>query len=78
MNIKLGDDGGGPRHFLDGKPISCGTQLQLQVKPVNGAPTWVWARYEAVFDGSTPRAVFYTMFGRVSPDGEAIFRWPPS
>ena len=28
--LVLGDDGGGPRHFLDDRPVHCGTMLELQ------------------------------------------------
>ena len=27
MNLKLEDDGGGGRHYLDGKPVHCGASL---------------------------------------------------
>ena len=39
--IKLGEDSGGWRDFLDGKPIHCGDQLQLWT-----GERWVYARYE--------------------------------
>ncbi len=40
--LVLGRDGGGLRHFLDGRPVYCGSLLQLQV-----GNRWVFVTYEA-------------------------------
>jgi hypothetical protein len=39
----LDEDGGGPRHFLDGRPVSCGSGLEMKVP----GDKWVRVRYEA-------------------------------
>ena len=41
--LVLGEDGGGPRHFLDGRPVSCGSGLEMKVP----GDKWVRVRYEA-------------------------------
>lgn len=76
MNLLLAEDGGGWRHFLDDKPVSCGTQLRLRV---NKRPeTWVWARYECnlASQDTSRHPVFHTIFGLVIPDELTVLRWP--
>ena len=41
MRLILARDGGGPRHFLGGEPVHCGTGLEMKV-----AAAWVPVRYE--------------------------------
>jgi len=77
MNLHLSDDGGGPRHYLDGRAINCGTQLLLKVNPKNTSQeSWVWARYEASLHRGDVYFVLYTTFGVVSPDDTTVLRWP--
>ena len=66
------DDGGGARHFLQDRPIHCGTQLMLRVDK----DKWVYARYEACFRGNVIAVMLYTMFGLVTPDEHTVLRWP--
>lgn len=83
MNLELGNDGGGPRHYLEGKPVNCGTQLLLKIEPAVPRPVmktdlgvWVWARYEANLDPDRICVTFHTTFGRVIPDEFTFVRWP--
>ncbi len=77
MNLELVKDGSGSRHYLDDRPINCGTQLLLKVNPINTrGDSWVWARYEAHFGRGDPVPIFYTTFGRVLPDETTVLRWP--
>lgn len=39
--IELGQDSGGWRDYLEGKPIHCGEQLQLWT-----GDEWIYTRYE--------------------------------
>lgn len=41
--LVLGRDQGGLRNFLDGKPVPCGTYLELLLHDGH----WSWVRYEA-------------------------------
>ena len=50
---------------IGGVPINCGRQVQLEFSDVNGARCFVWGRFE-IAGGNNP--VFYTTFGRVSPE----------
>ncbi len=76
MNLEIRDDGAGPRHYLDGRPVHCGTQLRLLI-PVPGCKeSWVWARYEANFCQDGILVILFTAFGRVHPDETTILRWP--
>lgn len=53
--------------------IRCGQQVQIQCRDVAGNVFWVWASFELA---GMNNPVFYTTFGRVSPDlNETIFRW---
>lgn len=77
MNLELKHDGGGSRHYLEGKPIHCGTQLLLRVNPIHSdQERWVWARYEAHWGRGDPMPVLHTTFGRVVPDEGTFLRWP--
>lgn len=73
MNLVLGDDGGGHRHFLDGKPVRCGTQLRLFVGG-KADDQWRWARYEANL-GDRVSVILYTTFGIVIPSEDTVLRW---
>lgn len=53
--IKLGQDGGGWRDFLDSKPIHNGDQLQLWT-----GDKWIYARYEMA-SYQTQEAVLYSV-----------------
>jgi hypothetical protein len=73
-SLLLSHDGGGRRHFVDGRPVHCGTGLQWS--PDNGN-TWLDVRYEASF---CHNGVFPSLY---MPDGsclvptvESKFRWP--
>lgn len=44
--LELGRDGGGARHFVDGRPVSCGATLE-----VNRGGIWTRVRYEAQLYG---------------------------
>lgn len=83
-NILLDDDGGGPRHFLEGRAIHCGEQLQVQI-----GGHWVYVRYEMSlgypngleqrspgFASKVPKPTFHAAGGRIIPDNDAEFRWP--
>lgn len=82
MNLRLDDDGGGPRHFLDGRPVRCGTQLRLRITPapdrgfVRGPEEWVWARYEANLQPERVSVSLHTVFGIVIPTEDTVLRWP--
>lgn len=79
--LVLGRDRGGARHFLDGKPVHCGTELELLVD--RPGDVWRVARYEASLFGIDPPAHLYVY----SSDLEEVvqkrdatpadrFRWP--
>jgi hypothetical protein len=74
------DDGAGLRHYLDGKRVQCGTQLQIRIRkstlmPCPGQDCWAWARYEAAIGPDFIRPILYTCFGRVTPDETTELRW---
>ena len=72
------NDGGGRRHYLDGRPVHCGTGLEMSIGgglSRLGVPIpeiWVPVRYELCGD----LAVLYTNFGKVLPNAETLLRWP--
>jgi len=71
--IELGEDSGGWRDFLDGKPIHCGDQLQLWT-----GDRWVYARYE-MGDRSLREVVLASVDqDRWLERDTMLFRWPPS
>lgn len=51
--LELGEDGGGRRHFLAGRPVQSGTGLYLLT-----AIGWMPGRYEWGFDQRRPRFYF--------------------
>lgn len=67
--LRLGDDGGGWRQYLNGEPISCGTLLELEEHSYTitrggneeFAPTgnWIPVRYEVAWrtDPRTSRTI---------------------
>lgn len=90
--IERGRDGGGTRDFLDGRPIHCGSGLELQVTEeryddYGGYTVWspkgVGVRYEV---DASKRVVLYVSVGGATfhkeMDAEGArpwmrFRWPP-
>jgi hypothetical protein len=75
MNLILRNDGAGPRHYLNDRPVHCGTPLQLRV-PLDHGETWVTVRYEACFYQDRIAVMLHTAFGLVSPDENTTLRWP--
>ena len=75
--LVLRNDGGGPRHYLDGKPVSCGTVLKLFVgdRPALN-DHWRWARYEANLHPNRISVTLDTSFGIVLPNEDTVLRWP--
>ena len=70
--VELGEDSGGWRDFLDGKPIHCGDQLQLWT-----GDRWVYARYE-MCDRSLREVVLASDDqDRWLERDTMLFRWPP-
>lgn len=71
--LELREDAGGPRHFLDGKPVHAGTGLELMLEDEN----WLQGRFET--SGHKPFFCFGVkgtaeeMSARL-PEG-AILRW---
>jgi len=76
MNLVLEHEQSGLRHYLDGRPVNCGTQLRLRVSGDRERESWVWARYEANLHPDRASVVLYTVFGRVIPDECTFLRWP--
>ncbi len=77
MNLELREESGGLRHYLDGRPVHCGTQLQLRVNDGEHAnEVWVWARYESSLTRERPGVMLFTNFGCVLPDAYSVLRWP--
>lgn len=86
--LLLGNDGGGRRHFLDGKPVHCGTTLEMQclehkeddygafLQPLHKG---VYVRYEAqLYPGG--KVTLYADVGGYTFTAELDghrFRWPP-
>lgn len=73
MNLVYSHEPGGYRHYLEGKPVHCGTQLEVQLGGPRGP--WVAVRYEARLR-DIPLVCLYTVGGRIYPDEDARFRWP--
>lgn len=73
-SLTLEMDGGGRRHYVDGKPVHCGTGLQWS--PDHGR-TWINVRYEANFSREGVFPVLYLPDGsRLVPTVDSKFRWP--
>jgi hypothetical protein len=68
----------GPRHYLAGEPVHCGTLLRLLVASGGMAEVWVWARYEMSIRADHIVFRFHTLFGVVMESGDAnlTLRWP--
>lgn len=76
MNLELSHDGGGLRHFLNGRPVHCGTQLLIAIHPENCREEfWTGARYEATL-GDCVNITLHTNFGVVLPNRNTRLRWP--
>ncbi|MBK8002316.1 MAG: hypothetical protein IPK15_27405 [Verrucomicrobia bacterium] len=73
MNLILREEPGGYRHYLDGRPVHCGAQLELHVGGPDGA--WLPVRYEADL-GDCPRVTLHACGGIIEPGRDATFRWP--
>lgn len=80
--IVRGRDGGGSRDFLDGKPIHCGTSLELQSLEYKSddygeytlpLPTGTRVRYELAWDGDERAIMLHVGVG----GHEFIARWEP-
>jgi hypothetical protein len=71
--LVLGDDGGGPRYFLDGQPVHAGTLLEL-LEPDG---TWMLGRYEwSRRRGECPRFCYDNNTPPVMLGVDARLRWP--
>jgi len=75
--LKLGMDGGGLRHTLDGQPVSAGTPLEVQLQ--GGA--WLPGTYEWSFDEAKPPYLTIRLAGAQEPAAMrmtpgALLRWP--
>ena len=75
--LKLGMDGGGLRHSLDGRPVSAGTPLEVQLDD----GTWLGGTYEWSFDETSPP--FLTIRLAATAESAALrlpqhakLRWP--
>ena len=69
--LVLSEDGGGPRHYLDGRPVHCGEPLQVRLGGV-----WLWVRYEASLKSLDRVSVcLHADGGKIIPDDRATFRW---
>lgn len=72
--LVLARDGGGLRHFLDGRPVQCGDVLEMSLGGM-----WGRVRYEASLFGENPPALIYVNddsrrpFAAIATDR---FRWP--
>ena len=71
------DDGGGPRHFVDDKPVHCVSFLELQLA-LNGQTTaWLEVRYEANIHDGHIDATLHVPWGVIHPRySKCTFRWP--
>ena len=75
--LKLGMDGGGLRHSLDGRAVSAGTPLDLQLED----GTWLAGTYEWSFDEAKPPFLSIRVAGTEEPatlrlPARATLRWP--
>ena len=76
-------DRGGPRHFLDGKPVHCGEQLQIQWW-TGALRAWLPCRYELDQVGAGRAVLYVTLPGRENREVSACIlytrdlaiRWP--
>lgn len=74
MQLFLRHEPAGLRHYLDGKPVHCGEFIEMQLGGIHGP--WVCVRYEASL--KEPVAVcLHAVGGRIFPDQDAAYRWPP-
>jgi hypothetical protein len=70
--LALRHEPGGWRHYLAGKPIHCGDQIQMRI-----GGSWIWVRYEAtnLQHPDDPAVALYALGGTILYDSEADFRW---
>lgn len=71
----LGADPGGPRHFLAGQRVPCGTGLELEL--ADGR--WAWCRYEARLVEAIAVTIYLQLPAGSVPvphDERMRFRWP--
>ena len=87
--LVLGDDGGGPRHFLAGARVPAGTVLHMRIA-WESAPgreaLWVVGRYEWSFERDDPPMFHFSVAtGSDQESGDevvcritplALLRWP--
>lgn len=71
--LELKDDGAGPRHYLNGKPVYCGTPLEILL-----SGNWVPVRYEADFRDGGLVTILITDDARIFPLRGLKFRRPNS
>src|SRR5437016_1786052 len=77
MKLELSQDGSGLRHFLNGRPVHCGTGLLIAIHPENCREEfWTVARYEADLDRDRVNVTLHTNFGIVLPNRDTRLRWP--
>lgn len=87
--IVRGRDAGGIRDFLDGRPIHCGTGLELQAVEVRYDDYGSWlirlekgarVRYEVAWQDDEAKVILYAIvadYEFTAPLGEGMrFRWP--
>src|SRR5947207_1655820 len=75
--LSLQEESSGLRHYLNGRPVNCGTQLLLAIHPENHREElWTWARYEANLDQNRTSVTLHTVFGIVVPDHGTRLKWP--
>jgi len=74
--LSLLRESSGWRHFVEGKPVHCGSCLQWS--PDRGI-TWINVRYEA--GGGSGEKIWPVLYApdgsRISPAVESLFQWPP-
>ena len=75
--LKLGMDSGGLRHSLDGRAVSAGTPLEVQLE----GGTWLPGTYEWSFDEAKPPYLTIRLAGGQEPASlrlppGALLRWP--
>jgi hypothetical protein len=75
MQLILRHESAGYRHYLDGRAVHCGDQIELQLGGRHGP--WLKVRYEANLSAEDgPAVVLLAMGGRIYYDEDASFRWP--
>lgn len=74
--LVLARDAGGWRHYLDGRPVSCGSALEMFI-PDDGPGFWVPGRYESTLNGPDCQASFLGEVAGLFPVSHyTVLRWP--